>query len=117
MTAEPWLHEIKHRITQAISFGCDYCATTRRKRAIAFSKEVETGSRVRKRVCGGRWILRRSRYRHVEGQDIYLPKAATPVRICLENDSVSQLRGDAIGQVVCVGRTANLAAGRSRSLG
>jgi hypothetical protein len=34
MTAEPWLHEIKHGITPTISFECDYCATTRRKRDI-----------------------------------------------------------------------------------
>jgi hypothetical protein len=35
MTAEPWLHEIKHGITPTISFECDYCATTRRKRDIS----------------------------------------------------------------------------------
>jgi hypothetical protein len=31
MRAEPWLDEIRHGINQANSFGCDYCATTRRK--------------------------------------------------------------------------------------
>jgi hypothetical protein len=36
MRAEPWLDEIGHGTKLAISFGCDYCATTRRKRAIAY---------------------------------------------------------------------------------
>ena len=35
MRAEPWLDEIRHGINQANSFGCDYCATTRRKRDVA----------------------------------------------------------------------------------
>jgi len=35
MRAEPWLDETMHGINQAISFGCDYCATTRRKRDVA----------------------------------------------------------------------------------
>jgi len=34
MRAEPWLDETMHGINQAISFGCDYCATTRRKRDV-----------------------------------------------------------------------------------
>src|SRR5215475_3176623 len=29
MRAEPWLDEIRHGINPSISFGCDYCATTR----------------------------------------------------------------------------------------
>jgi hypothetical protein len=35
MRAEPWLDKIRHGINPSISFGCDYCATTRRKRDIA----------------------------------------------------------------------------------
>jgi hypothetical protein len=35
MRAEPWLDETRHGINDAISFGCDYCATTRRKRDVA----------------------------------------------------------------------------------
>jgi hypothetical protein len=31
MRAEPWLDETRHGINHAISFGCDYCATTRRR--------------------------------------------------------------------------------------
>jgi len=35
MGAEPWLDEIRRGINLSISFGCDYCATTRRKRDVA----------------------------------------------------------------------------------
>ncbi len=35
MRAEPWLGEIRAWHQPAISFGCDYCATTRRKADIA----------------------------------------------------------------------------------
>ena len=35
MRAEPWLDEIGHGINLSISFGCDYCATTRSKRDVA----------------------------------------------------------------------------------
>jgi hypothetical protein len=35
MRAEPWLDEIRHGINLSISFGCDYCATTRRERDVA----------------------------------------------------------------------------------
>jgi len=35
MRAEPWLDEIRHGINPSISFGCDCCATTRRKRDVA----------------------------------------------------------------------------------
>jgi hypothetical protein len=36
MRTESWLDEIRHGINPSISFGCDYCATTRRKRDFAF---------------------------------------------------------------------------------
>jgi hypothetical protein len=35
MRAEPWLDGIRHVIKPVISFGCDYCATDRRKRDVA----------------------------------------------------------------------------------
>ena len=41
MRAEPWLDEIKHDITPAISFGCDDCATRAMLRRLAFSDAAE----------------------------------------------------------------------------
>src|SRR5579863_6084079 len=35
MRAERWLDGVRHGIKPAISFGCDYCATARRKRDCA----------------------------------------------------------------------------------
>jgi hypothetical protein len=48
MRAEPWLDETRHGINHAISFGCDYCATDRRRRDVVWwrillQKPVETG--------------------------------------------------------------------------
>jgi hypothetical protein len=41
MRAEPWLDEAKYGIKPAISFGCDYCATTRLTRDVAGWHETD----------------------------------------------------------------------------
>jgi hypothetical protein len=41
MRADPWLNDVRHGINPAISFGCDYCATTRRKRDVAGRHETD----------------------------------------------------------------------------
>ena len=41
MRAEPWLDDVRLGINPAISFGCDYCATTRRKRDVAVWDETD----------------------------------------------------------------------------
>src|SRR6476646_5569318 len=57
MGAEPWLDNIRHGINPSISFGSDYCATTRRKRDVLFKKFV---SPLPPRVLAGQFDLPRA---------------------------------------------------------
>jgi hypothetical protein len=63
MGAEPWLDEIRRGINLSISFGCDYWATTRRKRDVTLLAFSEVAGPADDVGSGVKWARSRRRAR------------------------------------------------------